>query len=98
VKHRTIILLQTLRIAPNYFTGYRWVRLTPEEIEARMRLGRILTVWRHMKFDPDDRVKVTKLSPTRWLVDFSNFSSILPDALDLEELRAIAEDLGYEAI
>ena len=95
VKHRSIMLLQTLGIASNYFAGYKFVPLTEEAIEKRKKAGKILTVWRTMQFDPDGNITVEETEPDFWLVDFSKFSKVLPEKLDLEAIKSLAEEKGY---
>jgi len=75
VKHRSIMFLQTFKLAPNYFAGYRWYPLTPRELELRARVGRIPVRKRTMKFDPEELIKVRKVRERKgkiyWEVDFS---------------------------
>jgi len=108
VKHRAIILLQTLEIARNYFAGYRFVNyrelgdLGEELMKRHLEQGRELVVWRTMKFDPEDRITVTRLGQLNdrleWEVDFSNFSHSLPETLDLDLLEDLASSKNYSVL
>ena len=102
VKHRSVVFLQTLGLAVNYFTGYKFVKLTEEEKKRRIKNNRILKVWRTLVFDPENKVKVikvgTKKGVTEWVVDFSNFKKDLPETIDINGLYAVALSKGYRAM
>lgn len=96
VKHRTIMLLQTLGIARNYFAGYKWVHLSEEAIKKRLEHGIQLKVWRTLQYDPNNRITVTELSSNFWEVDFSNLSRELPRDLDLTAIEGKIMEKGYK--
>ncbi|HDH44500.1 MAG TPA: hypothetical protein ENG66_03800 [Thermococcus sp.] len=99
VKVRAIMLLQTFAVAPNYFAGYSWEMLSPEEIKRRMQYGRLPARWRTMRLDPYDLIVVRKISEDEtgitWEVDFTAFKDKLPTMLNLAEIKSLAEERGY---
>jgi len=75
IKHRAIMFVQTIKLAPNYFVPIRWIPMTPEEIMLRMREGIHLQRWRSLMYDPQGLIVVRKIAETSskiyWEVDFS---------------------------
>lgn len=92
IKHRTIILLQYLKIGPNYFAGYKHVNLKeyPEAIKRRIEAGRRPKRWRTTKYDPENHIMVKMIEETptgiRWEVDFSYFAPYLKERIPLREV------------
>ena len=98
VKHRTVMLLETLGIAPRYFAGYRFVHLSEEAIKRRIEAGRRLKVWRTMQYDPNNRISVEETATNIWEVDLGNFRRVLLPSLPLEQIEKKIRDLGYSYI
>jgi len=96
VKHRAIMFLETCGFEPR-FAGYKWLNLSRyfseigrEDLLTARMAKRKIKVWRTMIYDPEDRIKVHLVThipgKKRWIVDFYNISTIVPDVLPLSEM------------
>ena len=100
VKLRAITLCYTFGIAKSYSFGYTWKPMSPEEIESYEKSGNPLPQrLRRMIHDPRNLIvvrEVRRVGGRRfWIVDFSNFSSILPKEIDIANIENLARSLGY---